>query len=257
MRTRILLSIVVGLCLAVNALPARGESKQERARQHFIKAKAHYAAQRYRAAIGEFKRAGRVLPSPLLDYNIAKCYEGLGLSKEAVAHYARYLRRRPQAKNRPEVEARIAALRQLLKVRRDPYEDLERAPAEGDHARAVVAPAAAAQAVSKAASLPATKPPPATSMPTAVAPAPPRSGAPATSAPSASAPAARASPPPAHGRDPWGAPRGKEQSLFRQWWFWTALGVGALIGTFIIVTTATSTTEGGAQPARGGLSIAF
>ncbi|MBW2734941.1 MAG: tetratricopeptide repeat protein [Deltaproteobacteria bacterium] len=267
MNTKTVIRIVFALALPLALLGlsavASAASPKARARQHFLAGKGHYASGRYQAAVHAFQRAGRILPSPLLDFNIARCYEGLQRSKDAILHYKRYLRRRPKAKNRGVVEARIAALKRLLKSTKDPYEDLEQAPADGDHQGVVVAPTAAPTAAVQPpnASFASTEPaapgagpasrPEATSLPLPLPPRRPSGWKDAEPEGAKAAVVPRSAP----ARDPWRGPQ--EKALYRQGWFWAAVGVGALITTFIIITTFTSTAEDGPQPASSGLSIAF
>lgn len=128
----------------------RQEGSRARARVLFLKAKAAYRGGRFAAAIVAFRAAGRLRPSPLLTFNIARCHEKLGHARAAIGAYRRYLRARPRAKNRSKVQAQIALLlRRLARGRReakDPYEDLEAGSdheaAGSDHEAAGVAPGA-------------------------------------------------------------------------------------------------------------------
>jgi len=98
---------------AVAPLEARaddGAAKREQARQFFEAGKRFYEMQNWRAAIDQFKQAAQLIPSPILDYNIALCYEKLGKPRTAIKFYKRYLQGMPKADNRSEVEAKIAAL---------------------------------------------------------------------------------------------------------------------------------------------------
>jgi tetratricopeptide (TPR) repeat protein len=86
------------------------DPKKEQAKQFFEAGKRFYEMQNWRAAITQFKQAMSILPSPILDYNIAICYEKLGKPRPAVKYYKRYLVGMPKADNRGEVENKISTL---------------------------------------------------------------------------------------------------------------------------------------------------
>src|SRR5512146_2346747 len=107
-----IVTAVVFFLTAVAPLESWGQAdpKKEQAKQFFETGKRFYEMQNWRAAIDQFKQAAAILPSPILDYNIAICYEKLGKPRPAVKYYQRYLQQLPKADNRAEVEAKIAAL---------------------------------------------------------------------------------------------------------------------------------------------------
>lgn len=284
----------VALLLSLGAAtPASAADVREQARQLFVAGKAHYAAGRYKQAVQAFVRAGKLRPSPILDFNIGRCHERLGHAALAIVAYERYLKGRPKAGNRAQVQANIARLRRLAarKPAADPYEDLEGGGGEGngDHGGAVtVVPPVAAPAPlgSKAGSNAGSQPTsrawlrlaPATSGIAMAAPATKSSadadvhakGAPSTGSsgarggPAGSSPVKvtgpRPTPDPAQrryasfgparrlegpagpGKAPLKPPRAPlgpykprdEGPIYKQWWFWTAIGVGVLITGFVI-----------------------
>jgi tetratricopeptide (TPR) repeat protein len=92
------------------APPAAGDDQAlAQAKQHFEAGKAAFQARDFPAAIREFKAAAALRPSPILDYNIGLANEQLGKPKVAAKYFRRYLAARPDAENRAEVEAKIAA----------------------------------------------------------------------------------------------------------------------------------------------------
>ena len=120
----------------------------------------------------------------------------MGHTAEALTFYKNYLRRKPDAANRDEVERRI--------------QDLEKAEASQ--------PAAAAPVPTADASQPAAGPAPVTAVPPA-----------STTETSQAAPAgvdlsARSEPTPEPVRTP----------IFKTWWFWT--GVGAVVAGGVVTT---------------------
>jgi tetratricopeptide (TPR) repeat protein len=203
---------------AVVPLDAMGQPdpKKEQAKQLFDAGKRFYEMQNWRAAIDQFRQAAAILPSPILDYNIAICQEKLGKLRLAVKYYQRYLQGMPRAADRGEVEAKIAALEAQI----------EAMPPE-----------------------PAPAPPPVP----APAPAPGVAPAPAPPPPPAAAdandePVAPVGPAPAGGWYDYGPNKwdyGKAANVppperprsatpvYTQWWFWLAIGlivVGTVVG---------------------------
>ncbi len=74
-----------------------------------------YRDQRYEDAVREFKVAQSIYPdSPKLAFNLARALERSRQIEPAIAAYEQYLRMAPEASDRAEVEATIAALRTLL-----------------------------------------------------------------------------------------------------------------------------------------------
>jgi tetratricopeptide (TPR) repeat protein len=105
---------LVLLCLLALSTPlvAHAQDLRTQAKERYQAGEAKFRAGDYRGAIDEFRTADRILPSPMNSTNIALSYERLGDKEQAVAAYREYLVRRPDAPNRAEVEAKIAALEQ-------------------------------------------------------------------------------------------------------------------------------------------------
>ncbi len=74
----------------------------------------------FEQAIAALERVKAACPSPLLDYNLARAYEGLGDLEAAIAAYRRYLDASPTADDRGGVQKRIATLEQQLARRSAP-----------------------------------------------------------------------------------------------------------------------------------------
>ena len=106
MRKALVLLVTIFLASAA----AAQSSPRDEARTHFAAGESRFKAGDYRGAIGEFRAADRLMPSPILTYNVALCYDKLGDARQAAALYQQYLDRRPDAPNRPQVEQRLAAL---------------------------------------------------------------------------------------------------------------------------------------------------
>jgi len=86
------------------------EAQRSEAKRRFERGVQHYRAARYGEAVSAFLEADRLVPSPALSFNIARAYEQLHDTSNALRWYRDYLRRDPQAKNAADVKARISAL---------------------------------------------------------------------------------------------------------------------------------------------------
>ncbi len=73
-----------------------------------------YNAARYEDALGHFQEAATLYASPDFQYNIGLCYERLGKPEEAIRAYKTYLRAKPNAPDRANVEDRIFTLEKQL-----------------------------------------------------------------------------------------------------------------------------------------------
>ena len=83
------------------------------AKAHYATGVRHFDLSEFDEALAEFKEAYRNKPDPVFLYNIGQCHRKLGHTDEAITFYQSYLRRAPEAKNREEVERRIAELQAL------------------------------------------------------------------------------------------------------------------------------------------------
>jgi tetratricopeptide (TPR) repeat protein len=102
------------------AQPAGDPEAMQQAKVHFEAGRSAYQAADYQGAIREFKAAQTLRPSPVLDFNIGLAYEALGKLRAAEKYYRRYLEGRPDAQNRPEVEAKLQSIDQRIAVERQP-----------------------------------------------------------------------------------------------------------------------------------------
>jgi tetratricopeptide (TPR) repeat protein len=84
------------------------------AQTRFEQALAAYRQGRLRAAIEHFKEADRLAPSARISFNIAKVYDRVGDTPNALAAYRDYLRRLPAAENGADTSLRIAELELAL-----------------------------------------------------------------------------------------------------------------------------------------------
>ena len=110
--TVVALSALLALTPGVANGQGRGDDSAA-ARAHYATGVRHFDLSEFDEALAEFKEAYRNKPDPVFLYNIGQCQRKLGHTDEAITFYQSYLRRAPDAKNREEVERRIAELQAL------------------------------------------------------------------------------------------------------------------------------------------------
>lgn len=94
--------------------PASEEGKRAEGKARYQQGVAAYSAGRYKDAIDLFLQADALAPSAALSFNIARAYEKIGDDAATLQWYRDFRRRAPDAKNGPEVDARIHELEGLL-----------------------------------------------------------------------------------------------------------------------------------------------
>jgi len=201
--------------MAAITAPAQADSTVA-AKEKYESGVRHFDLAEYESALADFKEAYRNKPDPVFLYNIGQCHRKLGHTDEAINFYQTYLRRAPDAKNREEVERRIAELQTLHDAAKP-----SSAPMPGPSA--VPAPPTAA------APEPAGTPSAPASAPIALAP----------SMPSAQpTPTASTSPALDLSSHHEAAPVA-DGAFYKRWWFWTAVGVVAAgVATVAIIKKA-------------------
>jgi hypothetical protein len=244
---RLVLTHFVALAVIVAPLAIREAHAQDataQARVHFQKGKDLFAKGQYQAAIAEFAAADNLAPAPMLEFNIALCYERLGDRGEALRRYRVYLREMPGAPNRGAVEAKVKRLESELAADRaaaKPASPAEPPPAA--EPPPVAEPPPAAEPPPSGEVPPAAEPPPAN-----VAPAPPAAGHsdPELARVAAidvaairdqnyepgAAPGPGDEPPVAEdGAAPSDGDQGEEEEkpLYKQWWLWVVVGISTII----------------------------
>lgn len=106
---RLLVAILV---LGVMTAPVAADKGA--AKQHYQRGTMLFDLQRYAEAASEYEKAFESWDNAALLYNIGQAYRLAGNLKKSIAAYRAFLRRVPNAPNRSEVEARIAALQQKI-----------------------------------------------------------------------------------------------------------------------------------------------
>jgi len=241
------------------------------ARVHYQNGKDLFGKGDFKAAIAEFAAADSLASSPILEFNIALCYEKLDDKAEALRRYKLFLEKMPSAANKADVEAKIARLEKELEEERLAAEKAAAAAAKPPPDQpldpALFAPAAAAAA---AAATPETAPtstgdaeldrvsaidirsvrdqrlggaqagalePAATGAPPAGTGAPPSPGTQA-----GAGQAGQATPVPAPGTP---ADKDDDDPVYKKWWFWVVMGLSAIIVVemFLIDDSSSSNTR--------------
>jgi len=83
----------------------------------------NFNAKRFEEALADYQTAASLYASADFQYNIARCHEELGDHHEAVRAFKTYLRAKPDAKDRAQVENRIKLLDKLIEQERQRKED--------------------------------------------------------------------------------------------------------------------------------------
>jgi tetratricopeptide (TPR) repeat protein len=233
-------SIAVVTALAILAGPIAPGAFAERdelelARQHFAAGEALFAKERYAEAMAEFAQADAIIPSPVNSYNIALCHDRLGDVSAAVREYRAYLDALPEAPNRSEVEARIAALRAILTGAGDSaVEAPEPGDAEDAYHQAEPAEREHERYPEREHELTEQRPPQGWGAPR---PGEPQRGV--------------------RGDAPAPAAQRADKPVYRSWWFWVVAGAGVYI-LYNIASAGSSDTGAAAielPPPSGGMTL--
>src|SRR5262245_56142933 len=101
---RLRAELAVILCLLSAQATAQTDEDVRRAREHYRKGEAAYAAERFDDAYKEFEAGYAIAPKPAFLLNMAHSERRRGELRNARALYLKYLLVEPQSKYRPEVE---------------------------------------------------------------------------------------------------------------------------------------------------------
>lgn len=114
-------ALVVAVALVAAAPTARAAAAADalqQAKDHYDRGMAHYELGEFAAAVTEFKAAYALSQAPGLLFNLAQASR-LGKDYQQALHFYRtYLRVRPDAANRDDVERRIAELEPMVELER-------------------------------------------------------------------------------------------------------------------------------------------
>jgi tetratricopeptide (TPR) repeat protein len=118
----------------VSSIPARAQSapkaqsvgNKDDAEQRFQLAQEHYRNGRFAESVDILLELRREFPDPILLYNLARSYEGLGENAKAIDAYEQYLKEAPNSEDRGAVEQRVTTLRAQAEEKRLLEADRER-----------------------------------------------------------------------------------------------------------------------------------
>jgi cell division protein FtsN len=211
MRRVVVFALVVGLAAGRARAAELTPAQKQDMKSLYERATRAYDVGKYNEAIEEYQKAYEIGGDPPMLYNIAQAYRLNDQPNEAVRFYRRYLQRAPNARNREDVERKIAEQEKIVEDRRK-----------------------AQMATQPAAPVPATTTPPAPPpVTTTVTPAPapvPEAPAPAaTAGTEAQAPVAAAAEPPSKARAIVG---------------WSLVGAGVVLGVVSVIEGHVAKTKG-------------
>jgi tetratricopeptide (TPR) repeat protein len=118
--SRALAFAVMLVALTSAAAPARAEepgSVEAQALDLFDKSEASYQKGRFAEAARYLRDAYALRPEPVLLYNLARAYEGMGELEHAAHAYEDFLAAEPNAKDRASIETRVATLHNQIAER--------------------------------------------------------------------------------------------------------------------------------------------
>lgn len=97
----------------------RDDANLARAMEAFQRGSENYNNAKYDVALRDFLEAASLYASPDFQYNIGLCYEKLDKPEEAIAAFETYLKTKPDAPDRANVEDRVARLKQMAAKGKD------------------------------------------------------------------------------------------------------------------------------------------
>jgi tetratricopeptide (TPR) repeat protein len=117
----VLAGLLAAVALAASPRMAHAQMTQaqkDEVKLHYQRATRAYDLQKYQEAIDEYQKAYEISGDPPMLYNIAQAYRLADQPAEAVRYYRRFLQRMPSARNREDVERKIADQEKLAEQRK-------------------------------------------------------------------------------------------------------------------------------------------
>ncbi len=107
------------LCLGAKEARAQLTPQQKQdIHVHYQQATRAYDLGKYQEAVDEYQKVYEIDGDPVMLYNIGQAYRLNDQPQESIHFYRRYLQRSPEARNRDDVERKIASLERLIEERR-------------------------------------------------------------------------------------------------------------------------------------------
>lgn len=105
---------------------AKPVPKKDQAEERFQLAQEHYRNGRFAESVEILLELRKSFPDPILLYNLARSYEGLGENEKAIEAYEQYLNEAPDSEDKGAVEQRVTTLRQQIEEKQRLEADRER-----------------------------------------------------------------------------------------------------------------------------------
>jgi tetratricopeptide (TPR) repeat protein len=118
--SRLIVTLATLVSCLVLARPSAAQvdaDKKPAAKEHYEKATRFYDVGKYGEAIAEYEQSYLLIDDPALLFNIGQAYRLWDHPEEAIRSYKNYLRRRPDAGNRADVERKITDLERVVEER--------------------------------------------------------------------------------------------------------------------------------------------
>lgn len=128
MKRAILLATVL-LAVPVGAIAQPAKSPEERAGELVDEANRHYNVAEYKEAIAAYKEAYKLIPEPLLLWNLAQAYRLAGDCTNALTFYKNYVREAPGGQFRAMADQRIPEMEACAKKAPPPTGTTDTPPA--------------------------------------------------------------------------------------------------------------------------------
>jgi Tetratricopeptide repeat len=114
----LLLGIVAVLASGRSAYAQLTPQQKQEIHQHYDRATRAYDLGKYQEAVDEYQKVYEIDGDPVMLYNIAQAYRLNEQPQDAIHFYRRYLQRAPEARNREDVERKIAGQEKVIDEKR-------------------------------------------------------------------------------------------------------------------------------------------
>jgi hypothetical protein len=111
-------SMIVALMASKSAYAQLTPQQKQDIHAHYQQATRAYDLGKYQEAVDEYQKVYEIDGDPVMLYNIAQAYRLNDQPQESIHFYRRYLQRSPEARNREDVERKIATEEKLIEDRR-------------------------------------------------------------------------------------------------------------------------------------------
>src|SRR5437763_8200594 len=120
-RPRSIALIFSMMLVAVGAKEVRAQLTPQQKQEihiHYQQATRAYDLGKYQEAVEEYQKVYEIDGDPVMLYNIAQAYRLNDQPQESIHFYRRYLQRSPEARNKEDVERKIATQEKVIEDKR-------------------------------------------------------------------------------------------------------------------------------------------